>query len=679
MKDGSAGARVLSLVACVVVLCGMVAGCSGSKKAPPRVTPARPFVVRDVPAPMRGTVGALCRVQGMEPVLVSGLGFVVGLNGTGGLPLPEDIAGHMEREMRLNGIGASTELSGTAMEGLSPRQLLSDANTAVVIVQAAVPPGSPEGTTFDLYVRALNATSLEGGSLWTCELRLGPPSAFRSRQARVIAEGRGPIFINPFAEPGQEADGVTRTAGRILDGGMSTESIEMILLLDNPSHSQARAITSAINTRFPPSREDRNPVARGRDAESIGLRVPYEYRDEQTEFVQLIRHMPVDVTYPEANAQRLSEALVREPQFGDEISWALQAVGPQARPFLRSLYEHPELIPRMAALRAGAGLNDPRAVPPLIEICRSGAARDRASAVALLGRIDGGPEIEQTLQGLLSERDLSVRVAAYEALAERAERAQLARLVLQERQDRQRNMRRSIDALTALSQAYLPEGTMQGVSRELVEGKFFLDRVPVGEPLIYITQQRIPRVVLFGEDVRLEKPMISSMWSDRLMLTSDGPGEAIRFYYRTQPRMSRGEAVDGTSRVITHELRGGLIDAIKFMAHTQTPESPRPGLGLSYSEVVGALYGLYKDRAVNAQFSTERDRLLAEILRLSDDNAIEVRPDREGQETELVVFDDPRSLPEGRSELRESSPESLLIPLRVPTPEGEPQEPNGGN
>lgn len=671
-------ARVCFNVAAVALCLALIVspGCARKNKRPPKAQQVRPMIIRDVPEPLRGTVGSVCQLRGAQPVLASGIGFVVGLNGTGGLPLPADVAAHMEREMRLMGIGPANELTGTLFEGMSPAEMLRDPNTAVVIVQAAIPPGSPEGTSMDAYVRALNATSLEGGTLWTTELRLGLPSAFRSRQARVVGNARGPIFINPFAEPGAETDGVTRTSGRILDGAITTIPLELILMLDNPSHSMARAVTEAINARFPPGHGDRSPPAKGRDSETIKVRIPYEYRDRQGEFIELVRYTTIDQSYPQASAKRYADALVREPALGQELSWALQAIGPQAKPFLRELYGYPEIIPRLAALRAGAALNDPRVIPYLIDIALDGPERHRTAAIGMLARVEGGPDIERTLQTLLADKELTVRVAAYEALADRAERAQLRRLIEAERKERNPVSRRPYELLYALSRAYLPEGTLQGVSRELVDGKFFLDRVPVGDPLIYITQQRIPRVVLFGEDMRLRHPVFATMWSDRLMFVSDSESEPTRVYYRTLPQTRTGEPIAGTGRTITQSINGDLVDLIKFMAHSQTPEHPKPGLGFSYSEVVGALYGLYKDQALNASFSTERDRLLAEIVSLTEQPEIEVRPERTGESTELVVFDDPRALPPGRNELREDTG-SLLVPLRPVAPQGD-QPDDGG-
>ena len=113
-------------------------------------------------------------------------------------------AATLERQMGLMGVGETGAWEGTPLEGVSPRQLLSDPNTAAVVVTAAIPPGAPEGREFDVFVRALNASSLEGGRLWTTELRIGPPRTFGETTRRLIGEAKGDIFINPFATQGAE-------------------------------------------------------------------------------------------------------------------------------------------------------------------------------------------------------------------------------------------------------------------------------------------------------------------------------------------------------------------------------------------------------------------------------------------------------------------------------------------
>ncbi|MEX0876017.1 MAG: flagellar basal body P-ring protein FlgI, partial [Phycisphaerales bacterium] len=239
--------RTLLILAAFVLLAGTLplSGCQrwrNRNKPIPKAEIRAPTVTRDIPSALRGTVGAEARITGVERTLVSGIGFVVGLSGTGGLTIPEQYAAHLEREMGINGIGISNDDPNSPLAGQSPSELLRDPNTAAVIVQAAVPAGAREGESFDVYVRAINATSLEGGQLWTTDLRIGPPSAFGNPQARILGKAKGPIFINPFAEPGGQFDGITRDVGRVLDGGGVTFPTRIEIILDNPSHQRARQI-----------------------------------------------------------------------------------------------------------------------------------------------------------------------------------------------------------------------------------------------------------------------------------------------------------------------------------------------------------------------------------------------------------------------------------------------------
>lgn len=643
--------------------------CNRNKRKTPAPRQAEQIVVRDVPSALRGTIGAEAALQGTEPTLVSGIGFVVGLNGTGGLTMPEQFAAHLEREMALNGITASNQAGGMGIAGRSPRQLLSDPNTAAVIIQAAVPPGANEGDSFDVYVRAINATSLEGGRLWTTTLRVGPPSAFGDPQAIVLGKAGGPIFLNPFAEPGS-TDGVQRTVGRILDGGSMSFPTVINVVLDNPSHQRARQITSAVNAAFPRGPGDPEQIARGKDEQLVQVRVPFRYRDRREEFIELLRHLPIDQSFPEVYARRFAQSLVSDPYLSGNMSYALESIGERAKPFLADLYDAPELAPRVAALRAGAALNDPRATASLRELALNGPEGLRTDAIALLAGIDGGPIIDETLRRLLSSPTLSIRVEAYEGLIDRAVRVQKRRLALaqyQARNSREVAPTATISQLDALARAFIPGGGMHGVSRELVEGKFFLDRVPFGEPLIYISQQGEPRIVLFGADPELRTPMLVSAWSDRLLMAADAPGDPVRMYFRGHNNL----------RSTTREsVPMRLEELIRFMAKDPTPKDPRPGMGLSYAEIVGLLYEIQRSDGTLAAFATENDRLLARLLETVQREDIEIRPESPGGDITLVSADDPRRevVDRARSGLRE--PRSLLVPINPPV---EPAaEPGGG-
>lgn len=651
-------ARSRALVFALLPALALLPGCGGEK---PKPIDVKPSVVRDVPPPLRGTVGSEVTFAGIEPVLVSGIGLVVGLNGTGGKPLPDQIQATMEREMGLRGIGKANSGSGTAVDQRSPRELLRDPNTAVVIVQAAVPPGLPQGAEFDVYIEAVNADSLEGGLLWTTDLQVGPPSTFGAVKTRIVARARGPIFINPFAEPGKEGEGPLQTRGRVLNGGEMTNPFQIQLTLDNDSHQRARDIVSAINSRIPPGRGDLGQTAQGRlggkeSGPTVVLSVPQRYRRSAADFLSLVRSMPIDQVFLEERAKRTVEVMKAEPTMADDLSYVLEGIGEKSLPFVRSLYDYAEPVPRMAALRAGARLGDARAATALRELAETGLSTQRLEAIALLAKIEGGPSVDKTLQGLLLHDELLVRVAAYEALVRRAEKVQIKRLDQYTRANPDSDLSRASPShLEALATYRLPPGTLQGVERDMIAGKFFLDVVPIGEPMIYVTQQGQPRIVLFGEDPKMLKPTTVSAWNDRLLMVADTSSAPIRVLYK-------GPKDD---RPVTRTAPDNLRDLILFFARSAAPNDPTPGLGMTYSEVVGALYAIQKAGGTTAAFATERDRLQALLLETASGRQTKDRPETPNEPADLVILK-PASPAEQLIPKPDSDDKPKIVPLNPP-------------
>ncbi|MBX3361016.1 MAG: flagellar basal body P-ring protein FlgI [Phycisphaeraceae bacterium] len=617
----------LALLAAFVLPLG---GCGGSKKEPPRARTVAP-VVRNVPASLRGTIGSEVTINGVQPVVVSGLGLVVGLNGTGGLALDSGVAATMERELGLRGIsqGGNTT-AGTNVAGMSPRELLADPNTAVVTVYAAIPPGSPKGATFDVYLRALNATSLEGGMLWTTDMRIGDPTVIGGYRTQKLASARGPVFVNPFVDPGSATTGVGQAVGRVLDGGFVDSPLKLELQLDNESGSRARSIVAAINSRFPPG--SHGQTARGRSAGSIALSVPPQYAERPADFLELIAHLPIDQANLDAFAQSYVRVMKNEPAMAEAMMWCLRAIGERSLPFVRELYDEPDIVPRMAALNVGAWLGDPRVVDPLLRLANTGPTPIRIEAIGLLKTVQGGPTLELALRGLLSERDLTVRVAAYETLAARAERVQLARVT-----ERNPSLKVVTDAGTfePTVSRVLSGTTIHGVERRVIGEKFALDRVRGGEPLVYVTQQRAPRVVVFGDGPVVTEGAFASIWSDRLMLVKDSPASDPRIYYQDYR----------STRVVQTTVPTELPELIEFFGRRPSPQDPRPGLDLTYSEIVGALYGLQTAGAINTAFATERDKLMAQLLDANQRALVEERPETASDASETVFFEAPQTRP----------------------------------
>jgi flagellar basal body P-ring protein FlgI len=567
-----------SLLACLLALAG---ACSPSKpQEARRVDP----IVRDVPAALRGTIAAEASLRGVEPTLVSGLGIVVNLPGTGGGPYPAPVQATMERELGRRGLGRATQGEPHALAGRTPREVLDDKNVAVVLVEGVVPPGAPDGAVFDVRISALpgsGVTSLEGGTLWTTELRLGAAAPFGAAQARVIGEARGAVFINPFAEPGAGGpggvgeDGINRQVGRVLGGGRVTDPLALELVLDNASHAKAGAIQNAINSRFPLEPGQQENTARGRNAQSIALRVPPSYKDRSAEFVRTLLGLRTEVAFSQEYAKRAAEELRASPGLAEDLEWVLLGIGKASVPFVAPLYDDAEFVPRLSALRVGARLGDARAGAPLraLAMDASQPLALRAEAADLMGYLGTDPSVDLALRELAGAPDLELRVAAMESLIKRNDPV---------------------------------------VRRARIADKFELVVVPSESELIYVRQSGTPRVVLFGTRPSLRAPMLAGAWSDRLLVVSDAEGEPVRLMYR-DPRKREAQQT-----VLSATSAGTLTELVRVLGHRTTPERPEFGLDLTYSQVVGALASLQAQGATPAAFAVEQDRL---IDRLSEARA----------------------------------------------------------
>ncbi len=659
-----------------------LAGCESDP--PPRTRPTEP-IVRDIPTVLSNTVGASASLVGTEPILVYGYGIVVGLNGTGGGLLDDALAAQLEREMSLRDISPSMNYEGWAIQGKTPRELLRDKNVGVVIVQAAIPPAAPEGLSFDVYVRAINATSLEGGMLWSTDLLIqqGPPGTIGGARGRRLAVAQGPVFINPFSDPATDADGVSRRTGRVLDGGMVINPLNLEIVLDESSHARARRIVEAINTRFPQESSQRLRTAMGRSGQAVEVNIPPSFVRKPTEFIEILRFMPIDTTNPDAFAKRYTDAMKEQPWLANELSLCLQGMGGDAAVrFCRTLYEYPEVAPRLAALRAGARLGDHKAADHLVQLAETGVGAERLDAITMLADVDGGPKVDLALRRLLESRELLVRIAAYESLAKRAQGTATRRALIEMTTAIRA---RSTDDPVYLShrqvllQGSIPGNNIQGVRREVIGDKFHLDIVPFGDPLIYITQQGQPKIVLFGGPLALSKPALVTAWADRLMISADAESQKHGVYYRDYR----------SGRTFRQDVDADLEGLIKFFARKPTPEDPTPGLNMTYSEVVGALYAIHQQRGVICAFATESDKLRARLMESQAQRVVRDRPETTGDREEVQVFEQPNQAPDRRPEgqapteplkpriirIQRPEPNVPAKPEDAPSPRRQPPEP----
>ncbi|MCP3903817.1 MAG: hypothetical protein GY715_09300 [Planctomycetes bacterium] len=619
--------NTLRVAAVAMLLTAMTSGmaCLMIESAKPRPTPTRADRSFELNAPrmMRGTIAAEGVLLGYNPVILRGWGLVVGLNGTGSRNVPPMLRAHMISEMARRGIGRAS----SGFDHIQPEAMLDSLDTAVVIVEGVLPPGAVgrqvrrgvalDGTKFDVRVYAEPSSgteSLEGGILYTTELRpmapgeILPPTG--SRQAAGVASARGAIFVNPFATGANaRTDRPDPTVGRILNGGEATRELPLKLRLATPSHAKAETVQNAINTRFPREPGQAEPTAHGENSEVIRITVPVSWRSRPDDFVELLRHTTIRQSGAEAVANSIKRALVADPGYAHAASWRWEALGNRSLPTVKTLYDLPDEIPRLAALRAGARLGDPLVIPHLLEMAESPNAATRREAVELLEDTRFDPRVDHALRQRFSDEDIDVRLAAYEAQIRRA------------------------DPL---------------IVRHNLGGRFVLDIVESEFQMIYVTQVGQPRIAVFDPELSLKQPTLVDAWDGRLIVKSQADTDEVEVYYRPE---------DGRDRLIV-SADPRLEEFVRFLAHTTTVEHPAPGLAFSYSDTVGTLYQIWRQRQIPGDFKAEQDRVLAAIQRQRQGVEIQVRPefsdpeydefypvaDPEGPAAEATSLSDPTAI-----------------------------------
>ena len=423
------------------------------------------------------TVNDVATVGNSEPVPLGGVGLVVGLEGTGGEPAPDNYRTMLEAEL-------------VKKNCKDVKAVLADPSHALVVVTAFLPPGAATGAPIDQVEVSLpphpgKATSLRGGYLCECVLtdydytkHLSP--SYQGSNMPLVglprAKCEGPIVVG--VGDGDEADRVKH--GRVWAGGHCLQANPLLLLL-KPEFQQARIAMLAaerINEAFhggaPATPDDATAVASNNLA--IELHVPPAYKLNQPRFLRVVGLTPlqaigdgkdVDV---EAYRRRLAVDLL-DPTRTITSALRLEALGQQSVPVLKT------------------GL---ASTHPLVRFCA-------AESLAYLDCPAGGEEL-----GTAVAKQPALRAFALTALAsldESVSRTQLSELL---------TTKEAIDdearygAFRALRQVDVDDPLVKG---DLLNESFWLHRVaPDGPPLIHVSTARRAEIVLFGEEPTVKPP-----------------------------------------------------------------------------------------------------------------------------------------------------------------------------
>ncbi|QDT14096.1 flagellar basal body P-ring protein FlgI [Alienimonas californiensis] len=219
----------------------------------------------------------VCTLEGQKEVRLTGLGLVVGLDGTGdgGKNLPA-----------MRALAAAMRLHDAPV--LDPIELKDAANVAVVLIEATVPAtGARRGQRLNCFVSSpMGASSLAGGRLLAAPLRLAEVGA-----DVAVGVAAGPIVIqDPFAP----------LVGALPNGLILEEDFDVsfvgadaagpfVTLQLDASHAgfgAATEVARAVNREF--AFETGAEIALAAGPAAVTVRIPPAYRPDPVRFAALL-------------------------------------------------------------------------------------------------------------------------------------------------------------------------------------------------------------------------------------------------------------------------------------------------------------------------------------------------------------------------------------------------------
>ena len=208
----------------------------------------------------------ITEVEGARGNQLTGIGLVVGLNGTGD---NSQMAVQMMRNVMRN--------FGVTLDAKSVRTR----NVAVVSLTANLPPYVRAGQNIDVNVSTMgNASSLQGGTLIQAPLR--------AADGKVYAVAQGSVVVGGGSAQGASASRTQNipTAGRVHNGAIVEREVptdyamggQTALLLREPDFTTAQRIADAINRVY-------GVVAYAVDAGRVEINLPGQYLQAPAAFL----------------------------------------------------------------------------------------------------------------------------------------------------------------------------------------------------------------------------------------------------------------------------------------------------------------------------------------------------------------------------------------------------------
>ena len=218
----------------------------------------------------------------------------------------------------------------------------------------------------------------------------------------------------------------------------------------------------------------------------------------------------------------------------------------------------------------------------------------RVAVARSLAGLPGSDRGHHALRTLLDDPIVDVRIAAYETLVEIGDTRLVHR---QELMDDDGNLKMVIDVLD------------------------------VRDPLVYITQDRYPRLVIFGADTGFPSPTSAAIWDGRLRVSrANDPGQPARMLFQ-RPEVEDGRRVMKSS---AHDFYPSLATLAYVLAHKWTGDNdPQLGFNLTYGETVDAVYQMAQNAELDTPVRVDRG-LFTRLLEGTQPGERQQRPETSG-------------------------------------------------
>lgn len=511
----------------------------------------------DPDAPL--TIGSKTTVGNTEPLVVSGVGLVWQLPGTGSSPpaggwrtMLEDHLKKLKRDQAMN-----------------LKELLDSPSrtTSLVLVSAVVPPGARKGELIDVQVtlpEESKTTSLQGGSLFPCELLNSDTTGNVSSQihgggptgpsgklllGHPWAKAQGALVAGNFVTEGgkpaaasTDADGrPLYRAGWIAGGGTVTGNRPYFFLLNQNDQNPriAAAIAERLNSTFHSTSDPNLKVAEAKDKVLIVVNVPAGYRHNHYRFLLVARQVPYNPVGPNGPYRQKLEEELMDPATALVAAVKLEALGGDCRRSLRVGLESPSPWVRFAAAEALAYLGQTDGTGELARLAEDHPAL-RAHCLKALASVDDASGTDR-LVDMLASSDAELRHGAYIALR-------------------------------------LADDRHPALNGKLMNKSYWMHAVaPEAAPAVHLTSAGRSEVVLFG-DVRFRPVPPMAVGGEFSVTVPEGQAAKVTRVFRGR----NGEAevkdvrcVPNLASVLTAiaNLGGGYAEAIELVRKADRAEA----------------------------------------------------------------------------------------------------------